>query len=302
VGISRRAVIIGSALLGAAGGVGGWTLLADLRLVPGRGVVDQVLGRCRLDTEPAEAEPGLVVSQSFYSEHRARSVGYRLAYPPGASGGSGLPVCVVLHGAGDDETAAFDGLGYHRLLAAAVAAGVPPFVLASVDGGASNWHPRASGDDALGMLLDEVPVVLEQHGLPADKLALLGWSTGGYGALLAASEAADRFVAVAASGPALWRSFDEANEASPGSFDSADDWRIWGDMRTRVGQLRDVALRIDCGESDPFAPALASLRERMPDPASVHITGGCHDDTFWRSAAPEQLRMIGTALTPPPAQ
>jgi hypothetical protein len=40
----------------------------------------------------------------------------------------------------------------------------------------------------------------------------------------------------------------------------------------------------------------------MPDPASITITQGCHDRTYWRSVAPDQLKLIGEALTPPPAQ
>jgi len=33
----------------------------------------------------------------------------------------------------------------------------------------------------------------------------------------------------------------------------------------------------------------------------MHFAKGCHDGPFWRSAAPEQLKMIGTALAAPPA-
>src|SRR6185369_15550162 len=108
---------------------------------------------------------------SFYSTHRARSVGYMIAYPPGVKAGASLPVCLMLHGYGADYRDPFDGLGFHRLLAGAVtgagsppaatagsgrtpAAGptptatkpsaapaaaskVPPFVLVSVDGGST---------------------------------------------------------------------------------------------------------------------------------------------------------------------
>jgi enterochelin esterase-like enzyme len=295
-------VIIGSAALGAVGGIGGWALLADLRLVPGRGAVDMVLGRCDIEATPAEGEPGVMIRSSFYSEHRKQSVGYALGYPPGTAAGTPLPVCVVLHDVGTDELGPFELLGYDRLLSGAVAAQVPPFILASVDAGTTHWHPRASGDDPLGMLLTDFPIVLAQHGLPVDKLAVLGWAAGGYGALLAASEAPERFVAVAASGPALYRSYDDATSTTPRAFDSVDEWRTWGDMRTRTGNLKGVALRIDCGASDQFAPALSSLRERMPDPAAVTISPGCHDTTYWRSVAPAQLKMIGEALTPPPAQ
>jgi hypothetical protein len=85
-------VIIGSALLGAAGGVGGWALLANARLVPGRSAVDLALGRCDLQVRPAEAEPGVVVEASFFSAHRRRSVGYTLAYPPKIKAGAKLDV------------------------------------------------------------------------------------------------------------------------------------------------------------------------------------------------------------------
>ena len=100
VGISRRSVVIGSAILGAAGGTGIWALLADARLVPGRGVMDDALGRCDIISAPPEAEPGTVVRSSFFSAHRDRSVGYMLAYPPKVAAGTALPVCLVLHGWG----------------------------------------------------------------------------------------------------------------------------------------------------------------------------------------------------------
>jgi hypothetical protein len=111
VGISRRSIILGSAVLGTAAGIGGWGLLADARLVPGRSAVDTLLGRCDLPgPPPPEADPGLVVEASFYSTSRARSVGYALAYPPGAKAGASLPVCLVLHGVGDDFRSPIDGL------------------------------------------------------------------------------------------------------------------------------------------------------------------------------------------------
>jgi S-formylglutathione hydrolase FrmB len=298
VGLSRRSVILGSAVLGTAAGIGGWGLLADARLVPGRSTVDNLLGRCDLPGEPpAEAEPGIVVKASFYSSHRARSVGYALAYPPSAKAGAGLPVCLVLHGSGADFRSPFDGVRYHRLLAAAMAAGVPPFVLVSVDGGQAWWHPRSSPpDDPLGMLLSDLPPVLAQHGLQSSTLAVFGYSMGGYGAMLLAAQAPKRFVAVAASSPALWLSYDEAHGANPAAFDSADDWRRWGDPHTFLRNLGGVPLRIDCGESDSFAPALSAVQ--LPDPASLHFSKGCHEYAFWRSVAPVQLRFVGEALTP----
>jgi S-formylglutathione hydrolase FrmB len=149
------------------------------------------------------------------------------------------------------------------------------------------------------MLLTDLPTVLAQHGLPVDRFGVLGWSMGGFGALIAAAEAPGRFVAVVANAPAFWRSYEEAREVNPGAFDSAEDWQRWGDLMARAEKLRHLPLRIDCGESDSFTPAIKELRGRLGGTGAVHLAKGCHDDAFWRFAAPEQLRFIGTALTPP---
>ena len=229
-------------------------------------------------------------------------VQYLVAYPPNVAAGASLPVCLFLHGHGGDATD-LEEFGYHRMLAGATAAGVPPFVLAAVDGGDGYWHPRADGDDPLRMGLDDVPVVLAQHGLPVSPMAVLGISMGGFGALLALSEEPARFVAVAASAPAFWFSFDEAQDANPAAFDSAEDWLTWGDLRKRTKQLAGHVVRLDCGAADPFEPNLRTLREQLPDPSVVNIAKGCHDAAFFRSVAPGQLKLIGEALTaaPPPA-
>lgn len=96
--------------------------------------------------------PGRRTSGSFASEARGgRRTGWTIALPPGARfGASALPVAVVLDGRGNDHESAFspDYLGLDRFLAAAVDAGAKPFAIASVDGGESYWHPRASGEDA----------------------------------------------------------------------------------------------------------------------------------------------------------
>jgi len=164
VGISRRVVIITSGLVGVGAGVGGWALLAENRLAPGRSLIDQAMGRCDIPTPLLDAKPGRLVEGSFFSAHRRKTVSYTLAYPPKAVPGARLPVCLVLHGYGVDHDAAFDDIGYHRLLAAVVGARTPPFVLASVDGGDGYWHPHAAGaasaDDPLGMLTKDFPVVL----------------------------------------------------------------------------------------------------------------------------------------------
>jgi S-formylglutathione hydrolase FrmB len=285
--------MISSGVLGTAAGLGGWALLAQARLAPGRGLIDNALGRCEIDATPPAATPGTVVRASFYSKRRKRSVGYMLAYPPKARAGAKLPVCLVLHGAGATERDAFEVLGYHRALAATVGPKVPPFVVAAFGGGDGYWHPHANGDDPFGMLVDEVPVVLAQHGLPVNRFGVVGWSMGGFGAMLAAAEVPNVFIAAAASSPAVWTSYGDARSAAPAAFDSEEEWRRWGDIVDRADLLHD-RIRIDCGESDSFAPTVALLAKRLP--GAVTMAKGCHDVTYWRSVAGLQLRFVGRAL------
>jgi S-formylglutathione hydrolase FrmB len=296
--ITRRKLIFGS--VGALGvaAVGGWAALADARVVPGRSLIDHALGRCDLPNAPLDPDPGPLVDGVFSSARRGREVRYTIAYPPGAADGADLPVCLLLHGYAANERTSFDGVGYHRMLAGAVRAGAAPFALASVAGGDGYWHPHP-GDDPLGMLLDEFPDVLAGHGLRAgraDRIAVLGWSMGGFGTLVSYLTAPERFVAAVANAPAFWRSYPEARAVNQGAFDSDEQWRQWGDLLARADRLTGPALRIEVGESDPFAPAIEDLRGRLPEPAAVRISTGCHDNAFWRHAAPTQLRFIADAL------
>ena len=107
--------------------------------------------------------------------------------------------------------------------AAAVAAGAPPFAIATVDGGTSYWHPRPSGDDASAMVVDELLPLLADHGLRTDDLGLMGWSMGGYGALrLAGLLGPERVRAVVAASPAIWT---DPDDASTSGFDDAEEYQ-----------------------------------------------------------------------------
>jgi len=295
--LSRRSLIVGSAALGAAALGGLYGVLADARLVPGRPLVDRVLRRCDVDSPP-EAQPGPVVTAGFFSARRARTVDCLIAYPPGYGAGADLPVCLYLHGVGGAATDALSW-GLDRILAASVAAGVPPFALASVDGSDRFWHPRSDGDDPLGMVLDELPAHLADLGLRTERIGLCGFSMGGYGALLALSERPELVAAVAATAPAVWLSYDEAVRANHGSFDSDEDWQRWGDLRPRLPSLAARPVRIDCGSSDSFEPNLRALLPALPPSVDAHITAGCHDTGFLRSVVPAQFAFLGAALATP---
>nr|WP_261556994.1 esterase family protein [Frankia tisae] len=237
----------------------------------------------------AAAGPAVVASTTFTSAARRRPVTMVTVTPAG--GGRGLPVCLVLHGRGDDARRAVGLLGLDRLLPAAIGAGVAPFALVTVDGGETYWHPRASGDNPEAMILDEIRPRLAAAGLRTTRLAVLGWSMGGYGALLLARRHPALVVAAAASSPAMWRTY---GASAPGAFDSAADFaahRILG-----TAPAPGVAYRIDCGDADPFAAvsrrAVADLR-----PQEHSLGPGGHTPAYWRAVAPAQLAFVGAALS-----
>nr|AHE14690.1 putative esterase [uncultured bacterium] len=290
----RRLLAAGAAGLGLAAAGAGGVRLIDAGLLPGQSPVNELLGRCDISVPAVPPAAGPIVDGAFPSVSRRTLVDYRLAYPPGFAPGSRLPVCLVLHGYGADARMAIEAGAYDRYLAAFVAAGGAPFALAACSGGGGYWHPHPN-DDPLGMLLREFVPLLADKGLATDRIGVLGWSMGGYGSLLCALTEPGRFAAVAASAPAIWLSYDEARKVNAGAFDSASQWANY-DLFARAREFAGVRVRIDCGEYDPFAPAVRALRARLPDPGVVHLAKGCHDSRFWRFTAPMQLRFLGDAI------
>jgi enterochelin esterase-like enzyme len=230
---------------------------------------------------------------SFVSRYRGGArTGWAILYPPGFRQAR-LPVLVALHGRGGHYSDAYRSLHLDRYLADVVAAGIRPFAIASVDGGDHEyWHPRR-GTDPAGMVLHEFLPRLADHGLDVRRIGLLGWSMGGYGALWLATVLRARRCAVAvAESPAIWH---HAWQSAAGAFDDAADFErhaIFG----RQSQLRGIALRIDCGAGDGFAPVTRDLRASISPTPAGGIEPGGHDAAYWRSQAPAQLRFIGRHL------
>ena len=179
---------------------------------------------------------------------------------------------VALHGFGGGADDAFD-LGFGDAVEPSGMA------LASVDGGNSYWHPRRDGSDTGAMVRDElVPMALKAAGLPASSpVVLLGWSMGGFGALLIASELGrSRVSGVVAASAALWR---KGSETPARAYDGRADFDRHS-IFNRLDGLRGVPVRLDCGVSDPFIAANRVLAQRLSG-TEAHFTPGGHDDDFW---------------------
>lgn len=281
----RRFLLAGAAALVAAGGVG----LAEPDL--------RHRARALLTPEPAHEVPsgprGQVVSGDFASAALGRRTGWSLAYPPDTTPGARLPLLLVLHGRGDDHRTAMDSHALPAYLAAAVRAGTPPYALASVDGTPdSYWHQRADGRDPQRMILTELLPLLARQGIATDRLALGGWSMGGYGALLLAERlGARRVAAVAVDSPALWL---RPGDSAAGAFDDAADFRSH-DVLAGSARLDGAAVRVSCGTSDPFLSGVRALLARLPA-AERDLGPGGHDLAWWQHAAPAQLTFVGGHL------
>jgi S-formylglutathione hydrolase FrmB len=204
-------------------------------------------------------------------------------------------VVLILHGYQSDHRAAFSSLGLQYALARDVERGhMSPIALASVDGGNGYWHPRADGDDPQGMLVYEFLPLLGATGLRTRPVGLLGWSMGGYGALLLAETYPQLVRRVAAESPAIWPSFAASQGANPTAFDSATDWENH-DVISHVARLEGLPIRVDEGESDPFLWASQQLEQLLPA-GSVHFEPGNHNAQFWAARGPAQLQFLASGL------
>lgn len=240
--------------------------------------------------EPVSAPAPTYVTGSFVSAARGGvSTNWAIARPPGQTGP--LRPVIALHGKGSDAATVMAG-GVEQGLAQAVAAGLPPFAVVAVDGGGSYWHGRASGEDSGAMVLNELMPMLSGQGLDTSRVGFLGWSMGGYGALLLGARlGAARTAAICAVSPALWTS---SGGTAPGAFDGAADYEansVWG-----LPALASIPIRIDCGNGDPFAAATRQYIAQLPTPPAGGFSPGGHDDAFWSSQLPAEITWLAPLL------
>lgn len=293
---SRRALLLGTTstlAVGAAGGVG-----IQQGVLPGRPWLQRQLGLDGAMGSVPDVEPGPVERGSFVSAARLGApTRWALARPPGITGP--LPLVVALHAHGHDvETLLGPGFGLPEHLAAAVAAGAPPFQLAMADGGTTYWHERQDGEDAGAMIVDELLPLLQERDIPTEQVGLIGWSMGGFGALhLAGMLGSDRVPAAVATSAAIWT---DGDDATPSAFDDEAEWAAFTPFG-RQDDLGGITLRLDCGTGDPFYRAVEDYVEGFPADADVTATfePGGHTAGYWRRVLPAQLAFLGAGVASP---
>lgn len=221
---------------------------------------------------------------SFTSKHwPGRKITWRIAQQ--SVGDSDLrPVVIVLHGKGGDASHAFRIMKLQDHVTSA------RLTLASVDGGDYYWHARRGGIDTGAMVVDDFLPLVERETGYAGKVAFLGWSMGGYGSLLLASELGpDKVFAVVAESAALWT---EPGLSAEGAFDDREDFEahdVFARQRTEV--LATIPVRMDCGRSDPFVPGNKAFDQALPS-AELTFDKGGHTAEYWTSHGGPQLAWV----------
>jgi dienelactone hydrolase len=234
----------------------------------------------RYDGSPAPVLPDAPAGDERLEQRgsaaRGKTVDFYTAVPDGSGDGRGLPVCLVLHGA--SATAAdFAGFGFGRFLSDAVRRGAPPFVLAGATGGRLSWQP-SGGDDPQRMVHEEIPAWCRARGFDTSRLAVWGWSMGGYGSLLL-TETFPGFVrGAAAFSPAV----------TPGDA-----------VFRQAAVLRGTPVGLWCGRDDGLYREVRDLEAALSEhPVAGGYASGGHNMGYWSTVIPAAFDFLSRTLDP----
>ena len=229
-----------------------------------------------------------------------------------------FPVVYLLHGHGGDE---FDWLRHGRLADTAdrlIRSGaVAPFIAVMPAGGDSWWIDSAASR-AQTALVHELPSHIEARfrAMPArEGRAVMGLSAGGYGAVMAGLQQADRYAAVAAFSPAVYDPQPPAHSAArqvpafrrEGAFDPAT-WTQLGVARawdTYVARGIRLPFFLLSGDTDDLGitPQTSALQARLfalqPTQVAYRVVSGGHDWAVWRDGLGEALAFLARHFSAP---
>ncbi|TPV95464.1 MAG: hypothetical protein B7733_09860 [Myxococcales bacterium FL481] len=135
----------------------------------------------------AHGPEGRLQYQTLQSQSEDRPMKYGVYLPPQWDGRTELPVVILLHGAGDDETSADRKIVLDALDEAIITGDLPPFILLAPNGDRGFWVNWQNGQHAYRdwVLEEALPDLRRRYPTIAGREALhiLGVSMGGGGGL-----------------------------------------------------------------------------------------------------------------------
>jgi S-formylglutathione hydrolase FrmB len=217
-----------------------------------------------------------------------RSLEQAVILPSGDT--KGRPLLVLLHGRSsdpDDMARSSVGKAVDELGSRA------PVVLLANGGDHSYYHDRRDGRWGSYILREAIPAAVRKYHLDGRRVAIGGFSMGGFGALDLAR--LRRFCAVGGHSAALWRT---GGETPQGAFDDAEDFEqndVITAARANPGLYRGARVWIDVGTDDPFRSADTELAGRLPH-AKLRVWRGGHEISYFDDHALEIMRFYTDAL------
>lgn len=252
------------------------------------------LGGCGDGT--ANARGARVEHYALHSALARRTLRQTVVTPPGRSG-RGRPLLVLLHGRGGSENSELDDPFFAALRGLGDRA---PDLLFPSGGDHSYWHDRGDGAWGSSVVREAIPTAVRRLHADGRRVAIGGFSMGGFGAFDLARLHPGRFCAVGGHSAALWTS---AGQTAPGAFDDAADYArhdVIAAARHHRHAFGRAAHWLDVGTQDPFRGAdttFATALRRSGYGVRFTVWPGQHGGDYWRSHYRAYLDFYARALT-----
>ncbi len=208
--------------------------------------------------------------------------------------GPGRPLLVLLHGRGGSPN---DFLASELYDALDRAGDRAPSVLLVDGGDHSYYHDRKEGRWGTYVLREAIPKAVRTLRADGRRIAIGGFSMGGFGALSLARTG--RLCAVGGHSPALWRT---GAETPAGAFDDAEDFARhdlfrWAGSRPRP--YGRAAVWLDVGRDDSFRAATvayADVLRAQAKRAVIRVWAGDHSHAYLRRHLDDYVAFYASAL------
>jgi S-formylglutathione hydrolase FrmB len=204
----------------------------------------------------------------------------------------GRPLLLLLHG----RSSTPDDLDSHELHDALTRLGKNAPIVVLVNGSDhSYYHDRREGRWGSYVVRDVIPAVVRRYHADGRRVAIGGFSMGGFGALDIARLHPGRFCAVGGHSAALW---DSGGETPVGAYDDAEDFArhdVIGAARSNSHLYGRTKVWLDVGTEDPFLHADTELAHLLHG-ATFHVWPGVHGPSYWWPHLDDYLRFYSNAL------